>query len=239
LDRLAGYRRLSYDFFSVGGGFVELRATEGAATTMYWGAHRFAGSPEIRVYSWPEGSGTIKFFDAEVDPWRSIEEADDDFQAWLGRIDPAMTAAWFSSGRIGFAWTVGKDDLHPRPHVHVAILDVASEDVKEQPHLWSREITYAYPAAAPNEQGLIGVSLQYRDPTRNIEPSHAVGVLRGTHWSLVSTREGMHDPANNRLWGDYLSIQPDGTGWIATGYTLQNGDKAENVENLIVRFAVP
>jgi hypothetical protein len=40
-------------------------------------------------------------------------------------------------------------------------------------------------------------------------------------------------------WGDYLSIQPsglEGAGWIATGFTLQNGGATQNVEIQVVTF---
>lgn len=237
LEPLARYQALSYDAFSVDG-LVELRATEGATTTMYWASHVFSPADTLRVFSWPEESDSIRFSDAAVDPWRSVREGNPDFKVWLGRIDAAITAAWFARGRLGFAWTAGMDSSHPRPHIRVAIFDQRDlANVVEQPHIWSNDFTYAYPSTAPNSQGIVGVTLQYSGD--NIPPSHAVGVLRGSQWSLVSTKKGSDAPMSHESWGDYLSIQPDGQGWIATGYTLQRGRTAANVENLVIRFAIP
>jgi hypothetical protein len=234
LDRMARHQALTYDFFSVGS-VVELRATEGATNTMYWGGHLFLPREnDLRVYSWPEGSRTVSFRDSKVGSWNPVGRDDIDFDVWLGRIDPAITAGWMTSGKLGFAWTAGKDALHPRPHIRVAIMDAASGNIVDDPHIWSQDLTFAYPAAAPNSQGVVGITLQYNGDS--ISPSHAVGVLRGSNWSLVSTKNGDGKPENSELWGDYLSIQPDGSGWLATGYTLQGGRKAENVQNLVVRF---
>lgn len=236
LDQLAKHQALSFRFFSTGG-VVELKATEGANITMYWGAHIFPSTGNaIRVYSWPEESNTVTFRDSKVGSWNPVSDEDDDHKIWLGRIDTAISAAWYTSGKLGFAWTAGKDPLHPRPHIRVAILDGAGT-VVDNPHLWNPDLTFAYPVAVANPQGMVGISLQYSG-AGGIHPSHAVGVLKGSRWNVVSTKQGTHDPAAPN-WGDYISIQPDGTGWIATGYTLQRGNSADNVENLIVRFAIP
>ena len=239
LDKLQTYQGFSYDYYDSQEDFT-LRATPGATSTMYFADH--PNKTILRVFTWPEGSGTINGATIPIQPW--VNEARSapgpDKLDWLGRTDPRITAAWLSGNTIGFAWTSAPDRNFPFQHVRVAILDKDTKEIISQPHIWSPGYAYAYPAAAPNADGRVGLSIFYGGGSQY--PSHAVGVLDATSskWELINTASGTNGPASNR-WGDFLTVRRDETNpktWIATGYSLQGGTATTNVEPRLIHFSL-
>jgi hypothetical protein len=239
LDKLQAYQGFNYDYYDSEEDFT-LRATHGATGTMYFADH--PNKNILRVFSWPEDSNTISGETVPIETW--VNEARSapgpDKLDWLGRADPRITAGWLSGNTIGFAWTSAPDSKYPFQHVRVAILNKNSKAVVAQPHIWSPDFAFAYPAAATNADGRVGLSVFYGGGTHF--PSHAVGVLDATNssWELVTTASGTNGPASNR-WGDYLTVRRDETNpktWLATGYTLQGGTATTNVEPRLIRFSL-
>jgi hypothetical protein len=102
--------------------------------------------------------------------------------------------------------------------------------------IWSRTSAWAYPAAAANSQGAVGISAFYGGGSRH--PGHVVGVKSATGWDTQLSKTSTHGPPG-QAWGDYLSClahHADGTQWVASGYTLQGGTSRKNVEPRYVRF---
>jgi hypothetical protein len=249
LERLATASDFTYHVFFVLDD-IELRATQGATSTMFWAGHH-GSTNSLRVYSWEEGADQVDVIDVPVDPWddRYKKSKKDrgvlgpDKNPWLDLIDPAITAGWATSGKLGFAWTAAADTEHKFPHVRAVVLDAATKAVIAQPQLWSLSFAYAYPAAAPNSKGVVGIAVFFGGGTAH--PSPAVGFLdsnpSGMAWSfkLLMVRKGRHGPRSGE-WGDYISILPDtqdaGGSWVATGFTLITGDRDKDVEPLVVRF---
>lgn len=239
LDKLQTYQNFSYDYFDSPEDF-NLRATHGATGTMYFANH--PNRNVLRVFTWPEGSDTVSTAIVPVQPW--VNEArtapGPDKLDWLGRADPRITAAWLSGNTIGFAWTSAPDSRFPFQHVRVAIVDKNTKAMVSQPHIWNPAFAYAYPAAATNADGRVGISILYGGGSHF--PSHAVGVLdaANSRWELISTAQGTNGPSANR-WGDYLTLRRDETNpkaWVATGYTLQSGTATTNVEPRLIRFSL-
>jgi hypothetical protein len=237
LDELAAYKGLTYQHFSstqVGG----LRATHGATDTMYFASH--LNQATLRVFTWPENSTSVQQQDVKVDPWNDNprEAAGPDGYNWLQRTDGRLTAAWASGANIGFGWTASQDAQFRFPHARFAVLDKESKKVVAQPHLWNNNLAFAYPAAAPNEDGVVGLSVHYGGGT--LYPSHAVGTLVGNKtWELVMTAGGNSGPADG-TWGDYLTVRRHGAEpktWVATGFTLQGGPLRNNIEVRFIRFS--
>ncbi|MFC1460593.1 hypothetical protein ACETIH_28555 [Microvirga arabica] len=248
------------------------RFSQGSQGRMYWAAHR--NTATIVVRSWDDAA-------AQPDRRRLVDverwtRPDDETvkgsegpnkRPWLGRVDGRITAGWAAHDTIGFAWTSGKiapsdsTASYKFPHIRVAILDRAklNEDGSStlkpiaQPHLWSGNFAMAYPAAAPNTAGDIGLALFFGGPKHY--PSSAVGVLRkeNADWrsmlTLLSTgsntprclrTEGVDDTCG--VWGDYLGVRPDPNvknGWyvaahIATDKYTGKGQKAESPKVEIV-----
>ncbi len=238
LDKLAAYQGFTYNYFDTNQN-GSLRPTHGATDTMYFGSH--VATNMLRVFTWPESSTTITSDDVAVQVWSNATRVapGPDGRDWLGRVDPRITAAWRSGDNIGFGWTVAQDTNFSFPHVRVALLNRNTKAVVAEPHLWSADFAFAYPAAAPNSNGVVGVSVAYGGGSQ-LHPSHAVGVFDESSmtWNLVATANGTHGPSRN-VWGDYLAARPhppDPTSWVATGFTQQGGPFAGDIEVRYVHF---
>ncbi len=200
-----------------------LRCVAGAQDTMWFGSTD-SWSWAVRVFAWPDASTSVTEWSVPVSPWarRGIDSNSPGGAPWLSRCDDRVTGAWRADGRLGFLWTSGPIGSRPQPFVRAVTLDEASLQVVDEPDLWSNVGAWAYPAAAPNNRGDVGMVACYGGPTH---PMMAVGAL--------SERDG------GGKWGDYLTIRPDPrtrTGWVAAGYTLQGGSDRRNVEPRVVRF---
>lgn len=237
LAELSAYQPLNYQFFDTTQN-GSLRPTQGAGDTMYFASH--VGLALLRVFTWPEASNTVTTDDVGVQAWGNATRVapGPDGRDWLGRADHRVTAAWRSGDEIGFAWTASQDGNFPFPHVRVAIMDRNTKAVTRQPHLWSSSHAYAYPAAAPNSEGVVGLSVAFGGGAE-LFPSHAVGILDDAgSWRLLATAKGTHGPSRN-VWGDYFRVgqhggEPDS--WVATGFTLQGGSGNRNIEPRYVHF---
>ncbi len=237
LDPLKNRTNLGYQWWSTTAN-GSLRLTQGAGNTMFFASHN--GGTTLRVYNWPDGSGAIGSFDVGVSAWSAgpYSAPGPGGVEWLGRTDSRITGAWVSGNRAGFMWTAAAGSGRPMPYVKVAVVDAAARSLVEQPDLWNQSSAFAYPAACPNAQGVVGVSLFMGGGTRH--PSHVVGFRDGGAWRLVITRSGTNGPAGG-AWGDYLSCkrhQPQASEWVASGYTMQGGSDRRNVEPQYVHFGI-
>ena len=223
LSELAAYQPLnfvSWDTTQHG----SLRLSQGADDTMYFASHNNAGS--LRVFSWPESSPNITFNDVAVTVW----PINGPRPGWTGRSDSRITAGWFANGELGFGWTASAGSGFAHPHVRIAVIDVSTMSVVNEPHLWNQNFPFAYPAAAPNGSGRVGLGIHFGN-----NPNHAVGVLEQAGWQLEDTAASTHSPSSN-TWGDYASVRAHGTdpdAWVATGFTLDGG---ANRQNIVVRY---
>jgi hypothetical protein len=237
LDPLKDRSSLGYQWWSTTA-HGSLRLTQGAVNTMFFAGHN--GSTRLRVFSWPDGSGTIGSFDVNVSAYSAgpYSAPGPGGAEWLGRTDSRITGAWLTGTRAGFMWTAGAGSGRPLPYVKVAVVDTVTRSLIEQPDIWNPSIAFAYPAACPNAQGVVGVSLFMGGGTRH--PTHLVGFRDGAAWRLVVTRSSTHGPVGG-AWGDYLSCkrhQPQASEWVASGFTLQGGTDRRHVEPQYVRFAI-
>ena len=220
LDTLQNGSSLGYQWWSTTAN-GSLRLTQGAMTTMFFASHN--GGTRLRVYSWPDGSGTIGSFDVNVSAYSAgpYSAPGPGGAEWLRRTDSRITGAWLTGSRAGFMWTAGAGAGRPFPYVKVAVVDTATRSLTGQPDIWNTSSAFAYPAACPNAQGVVGVSLFFGGGTRH--PSHVVGFRDGDAWRLVVTRSSTHGP-NGGAWGDYVWCtrhQPQTSEWVASGFTLQ------------------
>ena len=261
LQALASGGTVKATVFSSQGSF-SLRPTHGArAGTMYFAGHDFANyGHQIEVYSWSEAStDAVPERQAfAVDPWpvppegqRGYASTCRDGNQWLLKADPRMTAGWCAGGQIGFAWTVDSSAPSlPNPNVRVALLALDNDKrkptgVAAQPHVWSAQFAFAYPAAGVTPDGKVGLAVCYGGGGRDTgkSPGVAVGLYNRTAmnsqspWQISSAREGDRGPTIG-VWGDYLSVRPAGQGsaFIATGFFLRGGGGVENVVPCVIRF---
>jgi hypothetical protein len=218
-----------------------LRCTAGAKGVMYVLGQDVSAS-QLRVYSWPE-TGAVSQRDVGVSPWQnsSYNSVGPDGTNWLGRCDDRITGAWVANGTIGALWSANQlGTQRPNPYIRAVLLDEAGLGVVAEPDLWSSSYAYAYPDAYPNEDGTVGVSVFRGGGTRN--PGHVVGFLEepAHAWRLQVAVDGTNGPGDDK-WGDYFACRkaaPDGSRWVATGFTMQGGQLAANVQQHIVEFGV-
>jgi hypothetical protein len=213
-----------------------LRLSRGAGATMYMGSHN--STSQVRVLRWPDNSTTVSWNDVNVRPWSAgaYSAPGPGGVNWLGRVDPRITGAWVSGGIIGFMWSANRDSSHPLPYIRAVRIKETNKTLIDEPDIWSQQSAWAYPAAAPNSQGQVGISAFYGGGTRH--PGHVVGVKTATGWDTVLTRISTHGPAD-QAWGDYLScVAHHSTAgqWVASGYTLQGGTSRRDIEPRYVRF---
>jgi hypothetical protein len=237
LDTLKSGASLGYQWWSTDQR-GSLRLTQGATTSMYFGSHN--SGTQLRVFGWPDGSNTVGSFDVTVGDWSAgpYSAPGPGGVEWLGRIDSRITGAWISGTRAGFLWTAGAKTGRPVPYVKGAVVDVTTQALAEEPEIWNQQSAYAYPAACPNAQGVVGLSLFFGGGQRH--PAHVVGFRDGDSWRLAITRAGTNGPTNG-TWGDYLwcaHYQPQPAEWVASGYTLQGGTDRRNIEPQYVHFGI-
>jgi hypothetical protein len=213
-----------------------LRLCRGAGSTMYFGSHN--SSTQIRVFQWPDNATNVTSTDVNVRAWSggAYSAPGPGNVNWLVRADGRITGASVGAGVIGFMWTANRDGSHPLPFVRVARLNESSKTLVDEPDIWSNISAWAYPAAAPNAGGQVGISAFYGGGPRH--PAHVVGVRTATAWDTVLTKTSTHGPPD-QSWGDYLSCvahYPTTTNWVASGYTLQGGTDRRNIEPRYVEF---
>jgi hypothetical protein len=215
-----------------------LRLTQGARESMFFASHN--ASRNLRVYGWPDGSNSIGSIDATVGSWSAgpYSAPGPGGVDWLGRLDSRITGAWISGTRAGFLWTAAARTGRPMPYVKGAVVDTITRTLVEEPEIWNQSAAFAYPAASPNANGILGVTMLFGGGTRH--PAHVVGFRDGAAWRLVISRSGTHGPSAG-AWGDYLSCRPYAprpAEWVASGFTLQGGTDRRHVEPQYVHFGV-
>jgi hypothetical protein len=237
LATLAAGTSLSYNWWSTTNN-GSLRLTHGAGGTMHFGSHNSLS--QIRAFDWPDASTTISWRDVNVRAWSQNAYSSSPSVGgvnWLGRIDSRITGACVGSGQIAFMWTASPDANHPFPYIRVVRVNENTKALTDEPDIWSQKGAWAYPAAATNGEGQIGISAFYGGLT-NHHPGHVVGVRTASAWDTVLTATSSNDPSTP-AWGDYLSCvrhNPTVGHWAASGYTMQGGSARTNVAPRYIEF---
>jgi hypothetical protein len=234
LDELAGTGELSFRHWSTTENF-SLRCVSGAADVIHFASHNTLG--QVRLFTWPEADEHPTFRDVNVSAWSAgtYVARGPDGANWLQRCDSRITGAWVADGKIGLAWTANRRG--PRPYPYVRVVEIEDGDVADR-DIWSPDYAYAYPGAAPNQHGEVGITL-FRGGNA-INPEHLVGVWDEAteSWQLRLTAGGTNGPVDDK-WGDYLACRralPDASSWLATGYTLEGGGTRTDAVPRIVVF---
>lgn len=233
--------QLTVDRFVTTANF-SLRCVQGASTIMYFGAHD--GANRLRIFSWPENAATVTSRLVPVTTWNGATPygpVGPGSANWIGRCDGRITGAWLARGRLGFMWTANRQGTtRPFPFVRVARISQSTMSLIDEPDIWNASFAFAYPDAAPNQNGDVGITLFAGGNT--IHPAHMVGVrtATGSSWQVRTIAQSTHSPAQNK-WGDYLTCRrdhPNGAHWVASGYSLQGGGGIANIRPHFVRFSV-
>ena len=213
-----------------------IRLCRGAGPVMYMGSHN--STSQLRVFQWPDSGTGLTQTDVNVRSWSggSYSAPGPDGRNWLGRTDSRITGAAVGANLLTFMWSVNRDTNHPFPFIRVARINEATKAVTDQPDIWSSKSAWAYPAAAGNAQGQLGITAFYGGGPNH--PGHVVGIKPAAGWSTQLTKVSTNGPAGGG-WGDYLSClahHDESASWVASGYTLQGGTDRKDVEPRDVHF---
>ena len=229
---------LQYSFWSTTRN-GSLRLAQGAGKTMYFGS--LNGNGSLRVFEWKDALQTVSHWDVPVAPWGAgaFSSTGPGGPNWLRRCDNRITGAWLVGNQLGFLWTSSTIAQRPHHFVRSARVNVVSRKLIDQPDLWSKDHAIAYPAAAPNSNGVVGLTAIIGGGT--LHPSHLVGVRDDANgrWDVAIAKAGTHSPSDGK-WGDYLTAKMHATRpttWVASGYTLQGGTSRADVEPRVVHFS--
>ncbi|MGV8849295.1 MAG: hypothetical protein ACOH16_07095 [Propionibacteriaceae bacterium] len=215
-----------------------LKLVSGAGTSM-WFAGNVQATRTLQLFQWPDAADSVTSWPIKVSAWndRDYASTTPGGGQWLSRADDRITGAWRAGGRLGFLWSAGRAPGRPHPYIRAVTVSEQTLSISAEPDLWSVNGAWAYPAAAANKSGTIGLSAFFGGPDH---PAHAVGALDQTAntWTTKFTATSTHSPLLGK-WGDYLVCRAHPTrktSWIASGYTLQGGQDRRNVEPRMVVF---
>jgi hypothetical protein len=236
LDDLMAGGGLGYLFVDLGANSVynlSLRMTRGAHETMYFGSHNTTA--QVRIFSWAENSGSVGWADVNLSAswFNSLHNCTSpDGYNLCGFDDGRIKAGWVSNGKVGFMWGSSQGGGFTYPYVEGVRVKESDLTYLDRPIIWSTSGGLAYPAAAPNARGDLGVAAFFSgggyypyfllgiddDFSRDVGSS-VLGPLE-----IQYLRSG-YGPFGDR-YGDYISVQqfnPTGLAWVASGFTLQDG----------------
>ncbi len=230
---------------------------EGARDAMYWGM--LENATTFRLFRWLESSAaptsvlrsiatsthTNPDCRGGVDNFDFIERS----TAWSitgFRMRGAVGLGSSGNGRIAFYWNVGPDGSHVQGHVHAAVFQESTFTLLAQPHIFSQQKCFGYPAVSANEQGDLGLSIA--SGGRNggggtaaqgyvaLDDEYTTGI--GYFGAVFLTASGTHNRPDDR-YGDYMSVrnhEPCDLWFVATNYSLSGGADVSNVNARYVEF---
>ncbi|MGE0886857.1 MAG: hypothetical protein AB7P14_25330 [Blastocatellales bacterium] len=218
-----------------------LRLTQGATGTMYFGTH--LSNTQIRIYRWPENTGTIFNDDVNHDAYNTpaatqprMNAPSPDGTNFAGFADDRVLGAWVANGVIGFMWNAKEGNGFPYPHVQVVRFNESDRSRLSQGQIWQSDHAWLYPSVHPNDRSHLGGTMVWGGGIYypNTAAWIADDINNGTLTPLenVTIASGNAGPANNR-WGDYLTARrnsPYGNTWHGSGFVLNGGTSNNNVQ---------
>lgn len=233
---------LGFNFLTVSDRF-SFRATHGAGTTIYWGAHNSTTS--IRIYRWQESSGTIFSDDVAIGAWNAGTQTcpDADGRDFCARADPRVQGAYLADSVIGFMWNAAQGGGFPYPQVQVARFNESDRSLINQTQIWNANHAWLYPSVGVNVRDDLGGTILAGGGA--LYPVClawlADDVNGGVFAPLENYVSGASDegPVGN-VSGDYLSTRPHSpfaSTWIGSCFSLVGGGNDSNARPRFLWFA--
>jgi fibronectin type III domain protein len=236
LSDLAAGGMVNFDYFprtDVGA----LRCTEGAHTTMYWGA--LLGTSQLRIFRWDDAASNVFFDDVNISSFiwlnRDGLATSPDGTNWAARADSRITGSWVAGGVIGLMWPAKQGGSFAYPYTIVAQFNQSNRALITQNQIWNPQYAWLYPTASVNSVGnLAGFVTAGGGP---IYPSANIfisdDVQNGFNpLALYSAAASNVGPSSN-AWGDYQTVRPQKTNpntWVGSTHYLDSGS------NVIPRY---
>jgi hypothetical protein len=235
LSSLASGSSIVFNYFEhpfEGRGRRTVTPIQGATDTMYLGTH--LSNDQMRIYKWPEASGTYFWYDRNIDSWTasargSMHCASPDGFNWCAFADNRVLGGWIQNGVVGFLWNVGEGNGFKYPYVNMATFGGADLSYQRRPLVWNDNYAWMYGHVSPNSRGL-GLAAYWGGggnyPILNAAIADSY-VPAPAPWQMNWIASGTNAPALQR-WGDYIRVRPlNGDSscplWIGSGYILNGG----------------
>ncbi|PKW28075.1 hypothetical protein [Phycicoccus duodecadis] len=222
------------------GGTVDYQYTNPDDGKRAWGHHlvqqttdagmwtHHEDSSTVRLFTWPDGSGTYSWGDVPVAAWPNgtVMCSGPDGNDWLTKLrdfpgfavtggvqraDGTVALAWTASG--GQANGAGKD--FKQPHVRYVEVDPSTHTTVREIPIWNDDYAFAYPSLA-RAGDRVGITLGWGGPADHA--NCAMGVMGDyvVYFIDASTR-------TITRFGDYITARPAQRhgGFSAFGYWLE------------------
>jgi hypothetical protein len=216
----------------------------------------------MRIFDWPEAAG------APSEVTRTIQTsnfANPDCRGGTGNFDFIEVATAFGifgsrhrcavaqgdnqpTGVLACYWNAGNDGTFPQGLVRSAVFSLADLGLLAEPHIWSDNACFGYPAVTSNTKGDIGLSIASGGKAGGggtaaqgyvgIDDQFTPGT--GVFETIFLTASGVANRSDGR-YGDYVTIHPYQTcdKWFgATSYAWDSApvDAANDVNSRWVEF---
>ncbi len=205
------------------------RLAQGPRSAMYMATHVNTG--RIRIHRWSD-SGGLYAYERDISTWTRglTPHAGPDGRSWIRNMQNRILAGYRSENEVGFLWRCNQQVDRPNNYVRLARFDVTGDGAPtriEDYDLWNRDHSVAYPAAAANAWGHVGVIVSLGGGTRR--PSCGTALFDDLEkFSAFRLFTASDNDPNEARWGDYFTVQAwptlAGSGSFAgTGVQLSNG----------------
>jgi hypothetical protein len=237
-------------FSSASSALSFFRATHGAGTTIYWGAH--VSTSTLRIFGLAEGCSSVSCIsinDRSVDPWIESNRVSQpstcpgpDNLDWCGRSTGNILGAYVANGVIGFLWNATQGGGFPYPHVRFARFRESDRSLLSQGQIWNPRFAFLYPSVAVNSRGHLGGTILTGGgdffPSCNAWIADDINGGGLEPLDLHNVVSGTSGPVEN-VSGDYLTARPHAVfpnTWIGTCFSLQGGGRNTNARPRFVWF---
>jgi len=233
LDDLANARDISFLYLEQpfdGDGRRTVTPIQGATDTMYFGTH--LSNDRMRIYKWPQTSGTIFPYDVNIPAWTpsgrfSMHCAGPDKYNSCNFLDNTVLGGWTRDGKVGFIWNVVEGNGFRYPYINAAVFRTSDMAYLERPLVWNNNNAWILGYVSPNDRGL-GLVAFWAGGDFNPSVGAAIAdnfVSPPPGWQMNWIAGGSNSPASQRL-GDYLRIRSLGgecSLWAGTAYVFKGG----------------
>ncbi len=194
--------------------------SQNTGDTVFWAGH--IDNSHIRIFDFPENSGSYSWRDITINSWPNgtIASTDPDGTNWLSFSFPGSAVLGITRRtptEVWFAWTGSSNANFKNPQVQVLEINVSNYSVISQWQIWNDDYAFSYPSLATNSNGEVGISLGWGG--RAYYGNNAVGILG----DFIVWYPELSTVSNSSRYGDYFNVArntPSPLLYDASGYAV-------------------
>ena len=238
-------------------GTTFLAMTQNSVDIAYYATH--VSDSELKLFRWVESQNSITSQTVLVPTWSGADYSSltPDNQNWMEMLGSRMTGATSPRGDLVFAWTCGRDEIHPHPFIRLVMLSRDGEKwhCTGYRDIWHRELAWGFPSitsagfwlgATPTPH--IAMSCGWGG-AKNHFANFAAGFVE---MPITSTSNFVHhtmakSEVGKPRWGDFLTTHPHdrrADTFVTAGFIIRNTRaswaKPGDVESIVhyVEYAI-